>query len=164
MPQAKQAAWIDAMALQGRERREALARAQAVIKSWGLAMPKCRPLPLHFGLNDFNRIGEIEYWIVNDLANRYCGKFLFMFAGQRCPRHFHRMKDETFYIVRGTVEMEAGRRRFKMPAGATFKMKPKVNHTFRAVGGPALVLEVSLPSLPHDNIFDDHRIGQDGII
>jgi D-lyxose ketol-isomerase len=156
--------WIATMELKGRERREILARAQVIIERWGLAMPGSRPIPLHFGLNDFCRVGEIEYWIVNDLANRYCGKFLFLFKNQRCPRHHHRIKDETFFIVRGTVEMEAGRRRFRMQPGATFKMTPGVNHTFRAIGGPALVLEVSLPSIPHDNVFADHRIGQHGII
>ena len=156
--------WVVAMELQGWARREALTRARTAIARWGLVMPKCRPIPLHFGLNDFERIGEVEYWIVNDLVNHYCGKFLFLFENQRCPRHHHMMKDETFFIVRGAVEMEAGRKRFRMQPGATFKMKPKVDHTFRAIGGPALVLEVSLPSVPHDNIFEDHRIGKDGII
>lgn len=156
--------WIAAMELKGRERREVLAQAREIIVGWSLAMPGRRPILLHFGLHDFFRIGEIEYWIVNDLANKYCGKFLFLFKNQRCPRHYHKMKDETFYIVRGNVEMEAGRKRFRMPAGATFKMKPGVRHTFRAVGDPALVLEVSLPSVAHDNIFDDKRIGQNGVI
>ncbi len=156
--------WIAAMELQGRARREALAQARDIIAGWDLAMPGSRPLPLHFGLHDFFRIGEIEYWIVNDLANKYCGKFLFLFQNQRCPRHYHKLKDETFFIVRGKVEMEAGRKRFRMPAGATYKMKPGLRHTFRALGGPALVLEVSLPSVPHDNIFDDKRIGRQGVI
>ena len=43
-------------------------------------------------------------------------------------------------------------------------MAPGMNHTFRAVGGPALVLEVSLPSLQGDNIFADKRIGEQGVI
>jgi hypothetical protein len=43
-------------------------------------------------------------------------------------------------------------------------MRPGVDHTFAAVGGPALVLEVSLPSIQNDNVFADKAIGNSGII
>lgn len=156
--------WVAQLELRGTVRVRALAQANRELKRWGLTMPVAKPIANHFGLQDFMRIGLIEYWIVNDRRNRYCGKFLFLFQNQRCPRHYHPVKDETFFIVRGKVEMEAGRRIFTMPAGDTYKMAPGVKHTFRAVGGPALILEVSLPSLKNDNIFDDRRIGKNGVI
>ncbi len=127
-------------------------------------MPPVDPLTIDFGLRNFRRIGEIEYWIVNDRDRNYCGKFLLLFENQRCPRHHHRMKDETFFIVKGTVAMEADDREFLMQEGDTYQMAPGVVHTFAAVGGPALVLEVSLPSIPGDNIFEDRRIGRDGVL
>ena len=127
-------------------------------------MPTDQVLTPHFGLHDFYRIGEIEYWIVNDRVNQYCGKFLFMFDQQRCPLHHHNMKDETFFILKGKVSMQADGRTFHMQQGDTFKMLPGVDHTFAAVDGPALVLEVSLPSIEHDNIFADARIGNNGVI
>ena len=142
----------------------ALRRAGAILKGWGLVMPETDPLTPHFGLHDFYRIGEIEYWIVNDRENRYCGKFLFLFANQRCPLHHHKIKDETFFIVRGRVRMTAGRKTVRMKPGDIFKMPPGVNHTFAAVGGAALVLEVSLPSMQYDNVFADQAIGERGII
>jgi D-lyxose ketol-isomerase len=158
------AQWVLDFELQGMERDEALARATAIFAGWGLVMPAGEALTPHFGLHDFYRIGEIEYWIVNDRANQYCGKFLFMFADQRCPLHHHMVKDETFYIVKGNVSMQAGSATFMMKPGDTFKMKPGVDHTFAAVDGPALVLEVSLPSIEHDNVFADKAIGKDGVI
>ena len=160
----EQAQWVLDFELQGAARDEALAKADAILEGWGLIMPPGEPLTPHFGLGDFYRIGEIEYWIVNDRVNQYCGKFLFMFDGQRCPSHHHNMKDETFYIVRGVVSMTAGDETFTLRPGEVFKMRPGVEHTFAAVGGPALVLEVSLPSIEHDNVFADPRIGNDGII
>ena len=160
----EQAQWVLDFELQGAARDEALAKADAILKGWGLIMPPGEPLTPHFGLGDFYRIGEIEYWIVNDRVNEYCGKFLFMFDGQRCPSHHHNMKDETFYMVRGTVSMTAGDETFVMHPGDVFKMRPGVEHTFAAVDGPALVLEVSLPSIEHDNVFADSRIGNRGII
>jgi D-lyxose ketol-isomerase len=156
--------WTLEFELQGEARAEALARAAETLAGWNLTMPPAEPLALHFGLNDFARIGEIEYWIVNDEENHYCGKFLFLFEGQRCPLHFHRIKDETFFIVRGTVAMEKDGHAVELREGAVLKMAPGVSHTFAAQGGPALVLEVSLPSIPGDNIFEDRRIGNDGVL
>ena len=78
--------WTTDFELQGAARAAALAAAREVIAGWGLTMPDVEPLPLHFGLHDFYRIGETEWWIVNDTQNQYCGKFLFLFDGQRCPQ------------------------------------------------------------------------------
>ena len=156
--------WTLDFEIKGEERERALAEAARVFQDWGLTMPPGDPLTIDFGLRDFRRIGEIEYWIVNDRKNNYCGKFLFLFEKQRCPRHCHRMKDETFFIVKGTVAMEADGREFEMKEGDTFQMAPGVVHTFAAMGGPALVLEVSLPSISGDNLFEDGRIGRDGVL
>ncbi|HLJ57648.1 MAG TPA: cupin domain-containing protein, partial [Chthonomonadaceae bacterium] len=156
--------WTADFELQGGERASALAEAAAVIAGWGLIMPPGEPLVIHFGLHDFRRIGEVEYWIVNDRVNNYCGKFLFLFDGQRCPLHYHRIKVETFFVVRGRIALEVDGEPLVLREGDTYKMAPGRSHTFAAEAGPALVLEVSLPSLPGDNFFTDGRIGRAGVI
>lgn len=156
--------WTMRYELQGDARAEALRRASEVLKQWGLTMPSGEPLVLDFGLGSFDRIGEIEYWIVNDTDNRYCGKFLLLFEGQRCPAHYHGTKDETFFIVRGQVEMTVEGAVKMMKAGDVLKMAPRKMHTFGAVSGPALILEVSLPSVAGDNFFVDKRIGNGGVL
>lgn len=156
--------WTARFELSGEARQDALRRAAAVLDGWGLVMPPGEPLVLDFGLGDFEKIGEIEYWIVNDTENRYCGKFLFLFEGQRCPLHHHGSKDETFFIVRGTVLMTVDGKEVVLRCGDVLKMPPGKRHTFAAVSGPALVLEVSLPSVAGDNFFEDRRIGVGGVI
>jgi len=42
-----------------------------------------------------------EKWIVN--KPEYCGKLLFFEKGKRCSWHFHKLKDEVFYIQSGLV-------------------------------------------------------------
>ena len=42
-----------------------------------------------------------EKWIVN--KEEYCGKFLFFAKGKKCSWHFHKLKDEVFYIQSGKV-------------------------------------------------------------
>lgn len=42
-----------------------------------------------------------EKWIVNN--DDYCGKILFFAKGLKCSFHYHKLKDETFYIQSGKV-------------------------------------------------------------
>jgi len=42
-----------------------------------------------------------EDWIVNKEA--YCGKLLFFKKGKKCSWHYHKLKDETFYIQSGRL-------------------------------------------------------------
>ena len=42
-----------------------------------------------------------EDWIVNKAE--YCGKVLFFKKGKKCSWHYHKLKDETFYIQSGEL-------------------------------------------------------------
>lgn len=42
-----------------------------------------------------------EKWIVNN--DLYCGKILFFNKGKKCSWHYHKIKDETFYIKSGSL-------------------------------------------------------------
>ena len=42
-----------------------------------------------------------ERWIVN--CEEYCGKLLFFESGKRCSWHFHKLKDEVFYLQSGLM-------------------------------------------------------------
>lgn len=149
--------------LQGPEREEALARLFEQVGEWGLTMPDVPPLPLHFGLGRFYEVGETEFWIANETELGYCGKFLFVFDGQTCPFHRHRMKHETFYVLKGAIRMKTDSGERVMEQGSVLAMPPGVGHSFTGVG-PALILEVSLPSVEGDNLFADKQIGDNGVI
>jgi mannose-6-phosphate isomerase-like protein (cupin superfamily) len=154
---------FDAIEVQGSEREHVLAKIGKQIKSWGLTLPAVTPLPLHFGLNRFEEIGETEFWVANETGHGYCGKFLFVFDGQTCPYHRHRVKHETFFIVKGTLKMKVGEEERMMREGDLLVMPPGLGHSFTGVG-PALVLEISMPSVPKDSFFDETQIGEHGVI
>jgi mannose-6-phosphate isomerase-like protein (cupin superfamily) len=122
------------ISLSGPSRERALGLCGRQLAAWNVTMPAVEPLVLDFGLGEFEKTGLIEYWIANEIEAGYCGKWLFLFAGQTCPRHHHQTKLETFFIFRGTVRMQ-----------------------FEGVG-PALLLEVSKPCVVADNYFADTRI------
>ena len=42
-----------------------------------------------------------ERWIVN--CEEYCGKLLYFNKGKQCSWHFHKIKDEVFYVQSGKL-------------------------------------------------------------
>ena len=42
-----------------------------------------------------------EKWIVN--CEKYCGKLLYFVKGKRCSWHYHKIKDEVFYVQSGKM-------------------------------------------------------------
>lgn len=154
--------WESDLQMHGEERDDILAGVNEQIDRWGLVMPDVEPLVIHFGLNDFWNTGLTEYWIANEEEAGYCGKFLFVFDAQTCPAHRHQEKHETFFVVRGEVTMRAGDETV-MRAGDRLIMPPGVRHSFTGRGN-ALLLEISMPSTLDDNFFENHDIGQNGVI
>jgi quercetin dioxygenase-like cupin family protein len=147
----------------GAARQEALDRCLATIRGWGLTMPAVEPLVLDFGLGRFDEIGEIEFWIANEDEHGYCGKFLFVADGQTCPYHRHGRKHETFFILKGRVRMVVDGQERILSEGDRLVMPPGQRHAFTGLG-PALLLEVSMPSIRQDNFFADKGIGEEGVI
>ena len=146
--------------LQGEEKEKALKKCHEIVGGWGLKLPNVTPSPLHFGLNDFYRIGETEFDINNNIEQGYCGKFIFIFEGQTRPMHHHKKKHETFFIVKGKVEMEIpGEKTFIMNQGDKKPISQGTKHRFTAKQN-SLILESSKPDLVDDSIFDDERINK----
>lgn len=141
----------------GGARQKALRDFHAQLEIWGLVMPPHKPLLSDFGLGDFYKTGLIEYWVANEIEAGYCGKFLFVFDGQTCPMHWHKGKHETFFIIRGNVEMCFDGLARKMRPGDCLSVPPGKPHRFTGKG-PALLLEVSKPCLVKDNFFENPDI------
>lgn len=145
------------IALTGAKRTKALREFKTQMKAWDLAMPPHEPLVLDFGLNDFAKIGLIEYWIANEIEAGYCGKFLFVFDGQTCPAHLHRKKHETFFLVRGRLRVTFNDSVLNLKPGDCLPVAPGILHSFTG-RGPALLLEISKPCLVADNFFQNSEI------
>jgi len=146
-----------AMSIKGKEGREILDKIQAQMKEWKLILPEIEPLILDFGLGDFANIGETEFWIANEVQGGYCGKFMFLFSGQTCPKHYHFQKLETFYIQKGRVKMEYEGKETIMNQGDVLLIDLEKYHRFTALE-ISLILEVSSPCIGDDNFFENTMI------
>ena len=145
------------IAVSGSLEKEALAAFEKQLHQWQLTMPKVEPVVLDFGLGDFHQTGLIEYWIANEIAAGYCGKYLFVFDGQTCPTHRHKEKVETFFIVKGKVKMDCGGTVQQMQQGDSLLVECEKPHSFTGIG-PALLLEISKPCVVDDNYFENTNI------
>jgi mannose-6-phosphate isomerase-like protein (cupin superfamily) len=146
-----------AISLTGPAREQAVREFEKCCADWHVTMPPAEAIVQDFGLGDFRRDGLIECWVANETTAGYCGKFLFVFDGQRCPAHHHQVKHETFYVVHGTIRMTLEGVERVMKPGDVQTILPGAPHTFQGIG-PAQLLEVSQPCLLDDNYFADRRI------
>ena len=145
---------METIFLHGDEKRRAESRIHRTVGSWGLALPEVDPDILHFGYGDYERFGLAEFNIANNVEQGYCGKLMFMFNGQTCPLHYHAVKHETFFVVRGSVGMELNGRELVLRQGDTLVVNQHDHHRFTA-REDSLLLECSRPDLMVDSIFDD---------
>lgn len=145
------------IALKGPLAQQALEDCARQMAAWKVALPPVPPLVLDFGLGEFRKTGLIEYWIANEAQAGYCGKYLFVFEGQTCPRHRHRIKHETFFLVEGKIAVEYGGRSLELSKGDVLSIEPGKYHSFTGIG-PALLLELSMPCQVDDNYFENVEI------
>ena len=80
-----------------------------------------------------------------------------MFKGQKCPKHYHRLKKETFFVVKGKIDMIVNTNRTVMRQGDRITVERRQKHEFVALED-SLILENSNPDLLLDSIFSDRKI------
>jgi mannose-6-phosphate isomerase len=98
-------------------------------------------------------------------TERYAGKVLFITAGSQLSLQYHDVKDESFFIQSGTLELVLGRgseqRVARMDPGESYRITPGTVHRFRAVTD-VLLFEVSTPEL-EDVVRLEDDFGRQGL-
>ena len=95
------------------------------------------------------------------LSGRDTGGALSVFEmnGRASPRHLHHEEDEWVYVVDGSLEVEAGDRRFRLVAGESLFLPRKVGHGWASVTGqPVRTIHVYQPAGRLEEFF--RRIGR----
>jgi mannose-6-phosphate isomerase len=91
------------------------------------------------------------YELVYALTDRYCGKVIFINAGEELSLQFHKEKDETIYVQSGRAEFQIGDPGKPVDTevvapGRAFHITPGTVHRIRALED-TVILEVSTPQL-----------------
>ncbi len=100
------------------------------------------------------------------LTDRYCGKLLFVRAGEALSLQYHERKDESWYVQEGRAELELSavdadeRELVEIAAGDSFHFRPLTVHRVRALED-TLVIEVSTADLD-DIVRLEDAYGREG--
>jgi len=92
-----------------------------------------------------------EEWIVNN--ELYCGKFINVKKKHSCSVHYHRIKDETFYILEGKISLELIGETKILKKGDSIRLKPNTVHRFTGIED-SIILEIST----HHEDTDSYRV------
>jgi mannose-6-phosphate isomerase len=94
--------------------------------------------------------GTENRWAVND---RYLGKILYIKRGHRLSLQYHEKKDETIFVLEGTLRLHVGDRDsqeiVELVGGNSYRIEPGVVHRFEAPReyGDVTLIEVSSPEI-----------------
>ena len=80
-------------------------------------------------------------------------------AGQFHPSHFHKKKEETFYILSGELDTEIDGIKRKITAGEQVLIQPGVWHSFSTEKG-VIFEELSTTHFDNDSFYKDKSINK----
>ncbi len=110
----------------------------------------------HYGVENFYKTGAV----LIDLVNRsYCKKIIVQLPGQSHPSHFHRRKEETFYVLHGIMHLEVDGHKRTLYPGETILVQPGVWHSFSTETG-CIFEELSTTHYNDDSFYKDKKINK----
>ena len=132
--------------------------------TWRRTLTGCRVTDCAF---EPRRVDKPWGWeLIWALTERYCGKLLFVRAGESLSLQYHEAKDESWYVQEGRAELElsavgdADREQVEIRAGDCFRFRPQTVHRLRAIED-TLMIEVSTPEID-DVVRLEDAYGREG--
>jgi sialic acid synthase SpsE/quercetin dioxygenase-like cupin family protein len=108
----------------------------------------------HYGMKHFRQTGAIIISIIN---REYCKKLLVILPGQKHPTHTHKIKEETFQLLYGDLQVTIEGIVKNMKPGDIQTVLRGEKHSFSSVKG-AIFEEVSTTHIKNDSYYDDPKI------
>lgn len=139
--------------------RNAIHDAKGMLYEAGIALGEDFEVELshHYGMKHFRQYGAI---IINIINREYCKKYLIVLPGQRHPEHAHRIKEETFQVLYGDLEiqMDGGKEKELKPGDIQTVLRGEY-HSFSSIKG-AIFEEVSTQHMKSDSFYKDPEISK----
>jgi sialic acid synthase SpsE/mannose-6-phosphate isomerase-like protein (cupin superfamily) len=135
---------------------EILQQVKGVLKQSHAAVPAKLDFEIshHYGIQRFHEFGAT---IINFVNREYCKKLIVMVPKQVHPEQHHRVKEETFQILFGTLELKLDGEKRVCEAGEIVTVPRGVRHEFRSPTG-AVIEEISSKHYAEDSYYTDSAI------
>ena len=108
----------------------------------------------HYGMKHFRQFGATIISVIN---REYCKKLIAMLPGQQHPVHMHKVKEETFQLLYGDLEVELDGKEIDMKPGDILTILRGQKHAFTSKTG-AVFEEISTTHVLNDSYYDDTAI------
>lgn len=99
-------------------------------------------------INVVQKVWGSEEWLVNN--ELYCAKFLNLNKNSYCSIHWHKQKDETFYVLDGEIKLELFGETIYLSSGQSIRLKPYTVHRFTGITN-SKILEISTTHSDEDS-------------
>lgn len=139
--------------------RSAIHDAKGMLYEAGIALGDEYEVELshHYGMKHFRQQGAI---IINIINREYCKKYIIVLPGQTHPTHAHKVKEETFQVLYGELDviMEEGTIKHLKPGDMQTVLRGEY-HSFASKTG-AIFEEVSTQHMKSDSYYKDPEISK----
>lgn len=108
----------------------------------------------HYGIEHFRHYGATLISIIN---REYCKKLMIILPGQQHPTHYHKIKEETFQVLFGTLTLTLDGITKDIYTGEIAMVERGVPHSFTSKDG-CVFEEVSTTHVKDDSYYEDEKI------
>ena len=135
-----------------------ITRAKEILKEARIVLPNKVSLEIshHYGLDKFDEVGAV---IINCVNREYCKKLLVMLPNQRHPMHMHKIKEETFQVLYGDMEITIDGKTKMYKPGDMALVKRGSMHAFSSPDG-AVFEEISTEHIAGDSYYEDPKVAE----
>lgn len=109
----------------------------------------------HLGTDNFERVGATFIKVVN---REYCKSYAILLPNQAYPSHYHKIKQETFFVLYGKLEVERDEQTYLLLPGESLSIERGQTHSFSTVEG-AVFEEISTTYVQNDSVYENEKIG-----
>jgi N-acetylneuraminate synthase len=105
----------------------------------------------HKGFENFEAVGAVFIGVV---VHDYCKFIVVMLPNQSYPLHFHRIKDESYFVLAGELTVTVEEETYVLKKGDTLNVPRRYNHSFYTRTG-CVFEELSTAYINNDSVYDD---------
>ena len=109
----------------------------------------------HKGLENFRKVGCYLFNLIN---KEYAKKIIVMLPNQMHPVHHHRIKNETFHILSGSLSLTVNGKVKKLKEGDVIDIHKNSPHKFKAGIKGCIFDEISTTSIKSDSHYKNPKI------
>ncbi len=136
---------------------EYLKKTLFIMKAANVALPKTAEIKIyhHNGIKDFNKTGAVFINIVN---REYSKSYVIMFEGQSYPMHYHKIKQESFYVLYGDLSVCVNHKKTELHPGDLIHIERGEDHSFSCNSVKGVVFEeLSTTYTRNDSFYEEEE-------